>query len=60
MRKYKKPLGLLLLCLCAVAVVAYVFIQADALPALEDTAELAAHWDFYPWFRRCLRFCLLF
>lgn len=39
MRKYKKPLGLLL-CMCALAVVVYVFVQADALPALEDTAEL--------------------
>ena len=39
MRKYKKPLGLLL-CLCALAVVVYVFVQADALPALENTAEL--------------------
>lgn len=45
MRKYKKPLGLLL-CLCAVAVVAYVFIQADALPALEDTAELGRALGF--------------
>ena len=39
MAKYKKPLGLLL-CLCAVAVVIYVFAQADTLPALENTEEL--------------------
>lgn len=39
MTKYKKPL-LLLLCLCMLAVVMYVFAQADTMPALENTAEL--------------------
>lgn len=39
MKKYKKPLGLLL-CLGALAVVFYVFLQADTLPALENTEEL--------------------
>jgi len=39
MRKLTKPIGLLL-CLCALAVVIYVFAQADSLPALENTEEL--------------------
>lgn len=39
MSKYKKPIGLLL-CLCALAVVVYVFLQADALPGVESTEEL--------------------
>ena len=39
MSKYKKPIGSLL-CLCAVAVVLYVFAQADTMPALEHTEEL--------------------
>ena len=39
MTKYKKPLGLLL-CLCVLAVVVYVFAQADTLPALENTEAL--------------------
>jgi len=39
MTKYKKPL-VLLLCLSALAVVVYVFLQADALPGLENTEEL--------------------
>ena len=39
MLKSKKPFGLLL-CLCALAVVISVFMQADTLPGLESTAEL--------------------
>jgi len=39
MSKYKKPIGFLL-CLCTLAVIVYVFMQADALPSLENTEEL--------------------
>ena len=39
MSKYKKPIGFLL-CLCALVAVMFVFMRSDALPALEDTAEL--------------------
>ncbi len=39
MTKYKKPIGLLL-CLCAMAVVIFVFVQADSLPGLENTEAL--------------------
>lgn len=39
MKNYKKIIGLLL-CLCALAVVVYVFMQADALPVLDNTEEL--------------------
>ena len=39
MKKFKKPMGVLL-CLCALAVVFYVFIQADVLPSLDNTEEL--------------------
>lgn len=39
MKKYKKLIGLLL-CLCTLAVVVYVFMQADSLPSPESTEEL--------------------
>lgn len=45
MTKYKKPIGLLL-CMFAIAVVVYVFLRADTLPALEMTVELGHSLGF--------------
>lgn len=45
MTKYKKPIGLLL-CMFAIAVVVYVFLRTDTLPALEMTEELGHSLGF--------------
>jgi len=46
MLKYKKPVGLLL-CFFAMAAVVFVFMQSDALPALEETAALGHALGFF-------------